>query len=316
MAKHATVEADVTRSMKWIPPGVFAMGSNGHYAEEAPVRVVSVDGFFMDPHPVTNEAFRRFVDATDYVTLAERAPDATLYPNAIPELMVPGSAVFFATSRRVDLGDCSQWWQYVPGADWRHPEGPESSIERRNDHPVVHVAYEDAVAFAQWAGKELPTEAEWERAARGGLDGAVYAWGDELEPDGNKMTNAWRGEFPWRHEDGRPGTTRVGTFPANGFGLFDMTGNVWEWTRDWFGKRQAPARPCCVPNNPRGGTLEGSIDPSIAPLPRKVLKGGSFLCAPNYCIRYRPAARIPQTIDTTTCHVGFRCVVRSPRPAR
>jgi formylglycine-generating enzyme required for sulfatase activity len=311
-ATMSTAESDVTRSMTFIPSGTFSMGSNDHYPEEAPARRVSVDGFFIDPHPVTNAAFRKFADATGYVTFAERAPDRTVYPNAIPELMTPGSAVFFATSRRVDLRDCSQWWQYVPGADWKHPEGPESSLDARDDHPVVHIAYEDAIAYAQWAGKELPTEAEWERAARGGLEGAVYAWGDELAPGGKKMANTWRGEFPWRHEDGYAGTTPVATFPANGFGLFDMIGNVWEWTRDWFARPHPPARPCCVPNNPRGGTREGSIDPSLGvAIPRKVLKGGSFLCAPSYCVRYRPAARIAQTIDTTTCHVGFRCVVRA-----
>jgi formylglycine-generating enzyme required for sulfatase activity len=300
--------------MVWIPGGVFAMGSNDHYPEEKLVHRVSVDGFWLDRHPVTNAEFRRFVEATGHVTFAERPPDPRLYPDAAPELLVPGSAVFFETSRRVDLSDCSQWWQYVPGANWRHPEGPSSSLEGRDDHPVVHVAYEDAEAYATWAGKALPTEAEWERAARGGLEDAVYAWGDELEPDGKPMANTWQGEFPWQNllADGFPRTSPVGAFPENGFGLFDMIGNVWEWTCDWFAPTHlAPRRPCCVPANPRGAAMNDSVDRRFGPLPRKVLKGGSFLCAPNYCVRYRPAARIPEPLDTTTCHVGFRCVVRA-----
>jgi formylglycine-generating enzyme required for sulfatase activity len=298
-----------------IPAGAFLMGSNDHYPEEAPVHRVSVDGFWIDPHPVTNAEFRRFVDATGYVTFAERQPDRGMYPEAKPELLVPGSAVFFETSRRVDLGDCSQWWQYVPGAAWNKPEGSDSSIDGREDHPVVHIAYEDAEAYARWAHKALPTEAEWERAARGGLEGTVYTWGDEFAPGGRMLANTWQGEFPWENQllDGFARTSPVGAFPANGFGLYDMAGNVWEWTSDWFSpKHPAPHRPCCTPVNPRGGTMAGSIDRRLGvAIPRKVLKGGSFLCAPNYCLRYRPAARIPETIDTTTCHVGFRCVVRT-----
>jgi formylglycine-generating enzyme required for sulfatase activity len=291
------------------------MGSESHYPEESPVHRVSVDGFWMDPHPVTNREFRRFVEETKYVTFAERQPDAQTYPGAKPELLVPGSAVFFETTRPVDLRDCSQWWQYVPGAAWNTPEGAGSSLDGRDDHPVVHVAYEDAVCYARWAGKALPTEAEWERAARGGIEGAVYAWGDEFAPGGKMMANTWQGEFPWNNEmlDGFARTSPVGSFPPNGFSLFDMTGNVWEWTADWFApRRHAPHRPCCAPVNPRGGTLEGSIETRFGvAIPRKVLKGGSFLCAPNYCLRYRPAARIPETIDTSTCHIGFRCVVRA-----
>jgi formylglycine-generating enzyme required for sulfatase activity len=213
----------------------------------------------------------------------------------------------------VDLSDCTQWWQYVPGAAWNHPEGPESTLDGRDDHPVVHVAYEDAEAYARWAGKSLPTEAEWERAARGGIEGAVYAWGDEVAPGGRVMANTWDGEFPWqnRRVAGPPRTSAAGSFPPNGFGLVDMIGNVWEWTCDWFAStHRASQRSCCTPLNPRGGTRAESIDRRAGALPRKVLKGGSFLCAPNYCIRYRPAARIPEPIDTTTCHVGFRCVVR------
>jgi formylglycine-generating enzyme required for sulfatase activity len=298
--------------MVWIPGGTFLMGSDEHYPEERPAHRAEVAGFHIDRHPVTNAEFSRFAATTGHVTFAERAPSAADYPGADPSLLVPGSAVFFRTARRVDLHDCSQWWKYVPGADWRHPEGPDSSIADRLDHPVVHVAYEDASAYAMWAGKALPTEAEWEFAARGGLEGKIYPWGDEFMPDGKPMANTWQGEFPWQNLllDGFERTSPVGSFAANGYGLFDMAGNVWEWTADWFGQHAAPARPCCVPKNPRGGTREASIDPSLALIPRKVLKGGSFLCAPSYCLRYRPAARIPETIDTTTCHVGFRCVVR------
>lgn len=309
--------SDVTRGMIFVPGGTFVMGSDDHYPEERTAHRVAVDGFFIDRTPVTNAEFRRFVDATGYVTFAERPPDPSQYPDALPELLVPGSAVFFKPTRRVHLGDCSQWWQYVPGADWRHPEGPDSSIDDRMDHPVVHVAWEDVEAYAKWAGKELPTEAEWELAARGGLDGAVYAWGNDFAPNGKLMANTWQGEFPWQNLvlDGYERTSPVGAFPPNGYGLVDMIGNVWEWTCDWFSARhRAPERACCVPKNPRGGTARESIDPRLGTtIPRKVLKGGSYLCAPNYCFRYRPAARIPETLDTTTCHVGFRCVVRRSR---
>ena len=301
-------------AMAWIPGATFTMGSEQHYPEERPAHPVKVDGFYIDRRPVTNAEFRRFVEATGHVTFAERAPTREDYPDALDELLVPGSAVFFKPTRRVDLSDCSQWWQYVPGADWRHPEGPETTIEDRLDHPVVHVAYSDVEAFAAWAGKSLPSEAEWELAARGGLDGTAYAWGDELCPGGRWMANTWQGEFPWQNleSDGFDRTSPVGSFPPNGYGLLDMIGNVWEWTSDWFSpKHPAPKRPCCAPVNPRGGTRDGSVERAVDPRrPRKVLKGGSFLCAPNYCLRYRPAARIPETIDTTTCHVGFRCVIR------
>lgn len=304
--------------MVWIPGGTFLMGSNQHYPEEAPAHRVTVDGFWIDTHTVTNTQFQDFVAATQYVTVAERDLNPQDYPDALPELLVPGSAVFHKPARRVNLSNPGNWWSYVPGANWRHPEGPESSLNGRWNHPVVHIAYEDAEAYAAWLGKTLPTEAQWERAARGGLDGAVYAWGNELLPDGKRMANTWQGEFPWYSllPEGKVGTMPAGSFPPNAYGLYDMIGNVWEWTMDWYRDRhpQPAQKACCVPINPIGALKEQSYDPTrpTAPLPRKVLKGGSFLCAPNYCQRYRPAARIPETVDTSTCHIGFRCVLLSP----
>lgn len=300
--------------MVWVPGGTFLMGSDRHYREEAPTHKVTVDGFWMDRCAVTNEQFRRFVEATGHVTLAERAPDPANYPGARPELLVPASVVFRPPRHRVDLRNHYNWWTYVPGADWRHPLGPGSSIEGLEDHPVVHVAYEDAEAYALWAGKALPTEAEWEFAARGGLEGAIYAWGDEFMPDGQIMANTWQGEFPIQNLvlDGFEWTAPVRSFPPNGYGLYEMTGNVWEWTSDWYQAHGDVAHSCCGSINPRGGERERSIDPQTPELriPRKVMKGGSYLCAPNYCRRYRPAARVAQPVDTSTCHLGFRCILR------
>ena len=290
------------------------MGSEKFYAEESPVHKVTVDGFWMDRCTVTNEQWQHFTDETRYVTLAERAPNPEHYPGAKPELLVPASVVFSQPNRPVDLSSCFNWWTYIPGADWCHPTGPASSLKGRDKHPVVHIAYEDAEAYAEWTGKELPTEAEWEFAARGGLDGADFVWGDELTPDGKFMANTWQGDFPWQNlkSDGFEGTAPVGSFPPNGYGLFDMAGNVWEWTEDWYQDHSKIHRFCCGNINPRGGTLENSFDPQMPNIriPRKVMKGGSFLCAPNYCQRYRPAARMAQPIDTSTCHLGFRCISR------
>ena len=299
--------------MVWIPGGTFSMGSDKHYAEEYPVHKVTVDGFWMDRYTVTNAQWASFVEATGYTTLAERAPKAEDYPGAKPELLVPASVVFKKPKGRVDLRNCYNWWSYVAGADWRHPEGPSSSIWERADHPVVHVAYEDAEAYATWAGAELPTEAEWEFASRGGLDNAEYVWGNEFTPGGKQMANTWQGEFPWQNlkTDGYEGTAPVGSFEPNGYGLHDMAGNVWEWTTDWYKEHNKLARVCCGSVNPRGAKLEDSYDPNqVVRIPRKVMKGGSFLCSPNYCRRYRPAARMAQPIDTSTCHLGFRCIVR------
>jgi formylglycine-generating enzyme required for sulfatase activity len=285
--------------MRWIPGGTFRMGSDRFYPEEGPAHLVEVAGFRIDTHPVTNAAFAQFVAATGYVTLAEQPIDPAEFPDTPPELLQPGGLVFHAPTGSVDLRDVSSWWRYVPGADWRHPDGPETTIAGRDNDPVVQIAWHDAIAFAAWAGKRLPNEAEWEFAARGGLDGDTWCWGEEMTPDGRWMANTWQGEFPRVNTgvDGFAGRSPAGAFPANGYGIYDMAGNVWEWTVTEFTARhtEQPA-PCC-----HGRSRRGTI-------PRKVVKGGSYLCAPNYCLRYRPAARQPQSVDTATCHVGFRCV--------
>ncbi|MBL1097875.1 formylglycine-generating enzyme family protein [Streptomyces sp. 205] len=313
--------SEVTAAMVRVPAGRFTMGSDDHYPEEAPAHPVTVDSFSIDRNPVTNEQFATFVAETGHVTLAERVPDPADYPGADASLLVAASAVFTPPAHQVDLRDAYQWWSLVPGADWRHPQGPGSSIDELGGHPVVHVGYADAEAYARWAGKALPTEAEWEYAARGGAVGGEYAWGTELTPGGRHMANVWQGDFPHVNDraDGWYLTSPVGAFPANGFGLHDMIGNVWEWTADWWSAHQpAPASACCAGAadraNPTGGSRALSVDAALPPharIPRRVIKGGSYLCAPNYCRRYRPAARLAQPVDTTTGHVGFRCVVRT-----
>jgi sulfatase modifying factor 1 len=304
--------------MAAIAGGRFTMGSDRHYPEEAPARAVIVDAFWMDLAPVTNAQFARFVDQTGYRTLAEQAPDPRDYPDLAAEFATPGSLVFHKTDRPVSTTDPSQWWRFVAGADWRRPLGPDSSVVELADHPVVQIAYADAKAFAAWAGKDLPTEAEWEFAARGGLENAEFAWGEALAPDGRMMANYWQGLFPFANQalDGFERTSPVRTYPANGYGLFDMIGNVWEWTKDWYGPAKAPSEQpsCCAIKNPRGARRSDSLDlahggPRIG---RKVLKGGSHLCAENYCRRYRPPARHPQAVDSPTSHIGFRCVARGP----
>ena len=299
------------KGMVWVPGGTYVMGSEEHYPEEAPTHRVGVDGFWMDEHAVTNAEFSRFVEQTGHVTVAERAPDPADYPGATQETLIAASVVFQQPSRRVPM-DPFNWWTYVPAADWRRPQGRGSSVQEKADHPVVHVAWEDVMAYADWAGKSLPTEAQWEFAARGGLDGATYAWGEELTPGGQWMANTWQGEFPIHNtgEDGHAGTAPVGSYPPNCYGLVDMIGNVWEWTTDWYGAHEPAAHACCSIGNPRGGKREGSHDPALRgiKIPRKVMKGGSHLCAPNYCRRYRPAARMAQPIDTSTSHLGFRCI--------
>lgn len=307
-----------TGEMVFIPGGTFRMGSDHHYPEEAPSHRVFVDGFWIDRTPVTNRQFKQFADATGHVTEAEIVPDPTDCPGALNEMLYAGSLVFSPLPRIADLTDWSQWWSFMRGANWRHPYGAGSNISDLDDHPVVHVAYSDAAAYAHWAGKDLPTEAEWEFAARGGLDGEEFAWGDALMPGGRHMANIWQGNFPVQNlgEDGFERTSPVMAFPPNGYGLHDMIGNVWEWTSDWWSPRHQPnaTKSCGIPKNPRGGREDASYDPRQPDIriPCKVLKGGSHLCAPNYCRRYRPAARHAEPVDISTSDVGFRCVVRTP----
>lgn len=297
-----------------MPGGTFLMGSNRHYPEEAPVRRVSVEGFWIDLTPVTNRQFADFVNATGYVTVAERPLRAADYPGTPSQMLRPSSLVFTPPSGEVRLDDWRKWWQLVFDANWRAPCGPGSQCQP--GHPVVHVCLEDALAFAEWAGKDLPTEAEWEFAARGGLSGADYAWGDVFMPDGRPMANTWYGRFPVQNSklDGFERTSPVRHFPANGYGLYDMIGNVWEWTRDFYAERYAATGKvgCCVPSDPPDALADGSCDPChpVLRIRRRVIKGGSHLCAPNYCRRYRPAARQGQDVDSSTSHIGFRCVVR------
>jgi len=295
-----------------LPGGSFRMGSTQFYPEEAPVHSATVAAFAVERHPVTNAQFAEFVADTGYVTVAEQTPDPALYPGAAPQDLVPGSLVFRPTSGPVDLRDWRQWWDWVPGANWRRPFGPDSGIEDRLDHPVVQVAYPDAAAYAHWAGRRLPSEAEWEYAARGGAT-TTYAWSDDVAPGGQLMANTWQGRFPYRNDGalGWVGTSPVGTFPANGFGLLDMIGNVWEWTTTQFDahhRLDGPVESCC---GPPGAAWPATSDLAPDPAINQTLKGGSHLCAPEYCLRYRPAARSPQSQDSATTHIGFRCVVTS-----
>jgi len=300
--------------MRLVPGGTFRVGSDKHYQEEAPVHRVTVDG--MDRTPVTNRRFREFVEATGYATFAEIAPDPKDYPGALPHMLKAGSLVFDPPDHPVDLRNFANWWSFKFGANWRRPYGKGSSIRGLDDHPVVHISYRDAEAYATWTGKHVPTEAEWEYAARGGFDQAEFAGGDEFTPNGQHMANTWQGAFPCQNlaSDGYARASPVDAFPQNNFGLSDMIGNVWEWTSDWYSTRHVGDAPkaCCIPENPRGGLEADSYDPSQPQIriPRKVVKGGSHLCAPNYCRRYRPAARHAQPVDTSMSHVGFRCISR------
>jgi formylglycine-generating enzyme len=299
-------------NMVWIPGGEFSMGSDEPMlgADTQPVHRVAVDGFWMDATEVTNDQFARFVAATGYVTVAERTPRAEDFPGIAPETLVAGSAVFSAPPRPVPLDDHLQWWRYVKGADWRHPEGPGSGIAALGKHPVVQVAWNDAAAFAKWAGKRLPTEAEWEFAARGGLDRKRYTWGDEFRPAGRFMANSFQGHFPDTNtaEDGYRATAPVATYPPNAFGLYDMAGNVWEWVSDWYRADYYTdlAATGSVAINPQGPA--SSFDPAEPGARKRVHKGGSYLCTDQFCSRYMPGGRGRGEVDSATDHLGFRCV--------
>lgn len=328
LAEPTIPPAERPPGMVWIPTGTFTMGSEakGSKPNESPEHSVKIDGFWMDETPVTNTEFRKFVDATGYKTIAERpviweevqkqVPPGT--PKPPDEMLQPGSLVFTPVtgSGPVDLEDMSAWWRWINGADWQHPEGPGSDLKGRENHPVVQVSWDDAVAYAKWAGKRLPTEAEWEFAARGGLDKKRFAWGDEFKPDGKFMANTWTGEFPKKNtkEDGFEGTSPVDSFPANGYGLHDMAGNVWNWVSDLYradAHAMNPKEVCC--ENPQGPAKGWSPEREVQ-TPEHVIKGGSFLCHVNYCESYRPAARRGSPPDTGTSHVGFRCA-KSAAPA-
>jgi sulfatase modifying factor 1 len=307
--------------MVWIPGGEFSMGSEGKcdgksccspatVADALPIHRVYVDGFWMDATDVTNAQFEKFVKATGYITIAERAPTKEEFPTAPPENLVAGSVVFTPTSGPVSLDDHYQWWSYVKGANWRHPESPQSDIKGKENYPVVQIAYPDAVAYAKWAGKRLPTEAEWEFAARGGLSGKLYAWGDEFKPGGKFMANTYQGVFPVKDtgEDGFAGTSPVGAFPANGYGLYDMAGNVWQWCSDWYRPDyfKKLAERGDVARNPQGPEMP--FDPDEPTEKKRVQKGGSFLCTDQYCTRYMMGTRGKGEVNTGTNHIGFRCV--------
>jgi formylglycine-generating enzyme required for sulfatase activity len=308
MPAPSSTKADAPAGMVWVPGGSFVMGSGNAYPEERPPRRASVSGFWIDRHEVTIAQFAAFVAATGYKTVAERGLNAKDYPDLPPEALVPGSMVFFEPPKNSPMRtNAMEWWRYVPGADWRHPTGPNSSIAGKDNHPVVHIGFADAKAYAEWLGHSLPTEAEWEFAARGGLNGKDFAWGDEQTPEGVWMANSWQGFFPFEDDtsDGHHGTAPVGCFPANGYGLYDMIGNVWEWATDWY--------------RPGHHFSEGAVDPSGPPNASttaggqiRVIKGGSWLCSANFCARYRPAARQPQEADLGASHIGFRTVFRKP----
>ena len=302
-----------TNGMVWIPGGTFQMGSEEGQPDEKPVHEVTVEGFWMDQYELTNAEFEKFIKATGYVTIAERKPKQEDFPDAPPEALVPGSIVFTPPPGDVPLHDHMAWWRYVPGANWRHPEGPDSTITGREKQPVVHVAWFDAVAYAKWAGKRLPTEAEWEFAARGGKEKLTYIWGNEKTPDGKWMANIWQGKFPNGNtlQDGFKSQSPVGSFPPNGYGLYDMAGNVWEWTTDWYMPDYYAKSPKMNPQGP-----QESYDPNEPGVWKRITRGGSYLCTEAYCWGYRPAMRMKTSPDTGLNHTGFRCVRNGPPPPK
>ena len=296
--------------MIWIPGGTFWMGcAECEMPDTLPVHLVTVDGYWLDKTPLTNAEFAKFVQATKYLTIAERKPDPKDFPGADPKLLVPGSAVFNPPAKEISLDNALAWWKYQPGANWQHPEGPKSNLTGRENHPVVHIAWDDAIAYAKWAGKRLPTEAEYEFAARGGQDRNKYSWGNELKPNGKWAANIWQGKFPNKDlgEDGFHSTSPVTAFPPNGFGLYDMGGNVWQWCADWY-------RPDYFATLPQAGATKNptgpadSHDPDEPKLKKRVQKGGSFLCSDQYCSRYLVGSRGKGAVDSGGSNVGFRCV--------
>lgn len=317
---NANTFAETPKGMVWIPAGEFRMGSDDpRFRDAQPIHRVWVDGFWMDATEVTNAEFAAFVEATKYVTVAERAPKAEDFPGVPAENLVAGSICFAPPDHPVALNHMEQWWRYVPGACWKHPEGPASDLKGRENLPVVHVAYEDAAAYAHWAGKRLPTEAEWERAARGGIEQAKYVWGDAFQPGEKFMANSFQGHFPETNTaaDGFVGAAPVASFPSNGFGLFDMAGNVWEWTSDWYHPRtyEAYAKKAELTVNPVGPPMDQSVDPTEPGVRKRVQKGGSYLCTDQYCTRYMPGGRGKGEPSSATNHLGFRCVKTPTGPA-
>ena len=307
---QAPAPGPAPEGMVWIPGGTFWMGCETCNMPDAlPMHPVTLDGYWMDKTPVTNAEFEKFVKATGYKTVAEKRPDPKDFPGVPEENLVPGCSVFSPPDHDVSLDNHLQWWRYVPGANWLHPDGPNSNIKGKEKHPVVHIAWEDAAAYAKWAGKRLPTEAEYEFAARGGLDRKLYAWGDELKPNGKWASNIWQGNFPVQNtgEDGYVRTSPVSAFPSNGFGLYDMGGNVWQWCSDWYRpdyyEKISGSNPIKNPGGP-----DDSFDPMEPGIPKKVLRGGSFLCSDQYCVRYLVGSRGKGATDSGASNIGIRCV--------
>lgn len=307
-----------TKGMVWIPQGEFLMGADNAQArsDEYPKHQVKVKGFWMDTHEVTNAQFRKFVEATGYITTAEKKPDWEELKKQLPpgtpkppdEVLVPSSLVFSPPEEPIELNNAAQWWQWVAGADWQHPEGPQSNIDGKDNYPAVHISWDDAVAYAKWAGKRLPTEAEWEWAARGGKPNTIYPWGNENIDGGQVKANSWQGQFPNQNtnKDQFYGLAPIKSFPANAYGLYDMAGNVWEWCQDWYHTSYYKTAGHNS-NNPQGPSA--SYDPAEPTVPKKVVRGGSFLCNDSYCSGYRVAARMKSSPDTGLSHTGFRCVM-------